>query len=792
MKKKTSLRLQDPYLQRETQRYEHPLPSREWITEMLEDRGVPLKTESLAILLDIAEHEMPFFERRLTAMARDGQILINRRGMVCAAEKLALVKCRVEAHKDGFGFAVPLTPDGQGDFVLPARQMRGLMHGDTVTVRPAGTDRRGRREGQVLDVIERAQKTVVGRLMIEHGIAMLSPEDSRLPDSILLEPDSVGKAKPGQVVVAQIDAYPDAHRPAVASVVEVLGNYADSGMEIEIAVRQHHLPHQFSTACEKAAAKIPSAVRKTDLKGREDLRDLPLVTIDGESSRDFDDAVYAEKQGRNFRLVVAIADVSHYVKPKDAIDADALDRATSVYFPRRVIPMLPESLSNGICSLNPDVDRLCMVCDMVFTYAGNLKSYRFYPAVMRSHARLTYTQVWDWIENGSDNPLKPHIDTLYKLYQILLKKRHQRGAMEFETTETEMIFDKQGKIKRIVPVVRNEAHRLIEECMLAANVCAAEFLLKHQHPALFRNHSGPTPEKLATLREQLGLLGLSLGGGDKPTPLDYAALFAQTADRPDRELIQVMLLRSMQQAVYEPENSGHFGLAYPAYTHFTSPIRRYPDLLVHRAIKAVLSGSRYNPAENWSALGIHSSQCERRADEASRDVENWLKTYYMQDKVGEVFSGTVSGMAGFGLFVTLDDIHIEGLVHISELGEDYFNYRAETMSIEGERSGLRFSMGDKVVVQVARADLDTRKIDLMLISGGSLPGKGKKPAVKGKTATAKGRARSPAPTGKPAAKSKAKAPAAPAKKTRSRKNSQPAQAAQPKAKRKPRPRKKNG
>ena len=792
MKKKTSLRLQDPYLQRETQRYEHPLPSREWITEMLEDRGVPLKTESLAILLDIAEHEMPFFERRLTAMARDGQILINRRGMVCAAEKLALVKCRVEAHKDGFGFAVPLSPDGQGDFVLPARQMRGLMHGDTVTVRPAGTDRRGRREGQVLDVIERAQKTVVGRLMIERGIAMLSPEDSRLPDSILLEPDSVGKAKPGQVVVAQIDAYPDAHRPAVASVVEVLGNYADSGMEIEIAVRQHHLPHQFSTACEKAAAKIPSAVRKTDLKGREDLRDLPLVTIDGESSRDFDDAVYAEKQGRNFRLVVAIADVSHYVKPKDAIDADALDRATSVYFPRRVIPMLPESLSNGICSLNPDVDRLCMVCDMVFTYAGNLKSYRFYPAVMRSHARLTYTQVWDWIQNGSDNPLKPHIDTLYKLYQILLKKRHQRGAMEFETTETEMIFDKQGKIKRIVPVVRNEAHRLIEECMLAANVCAAEFLLKHQHPALFRNHSGPTPEKLATLREQLGLLGLSLGGGEQPTPLDYAALFAQTADRPDRELIQVMLLRSMQQAMYEPENSGHFGLAYPAYTHFTSPIRRYPDLLVHRSIKAVLSGSRYNPAENWSALGIHSSQCERRADEASRDVENWLKTYYMQDKVGEVFSGTVSGMAGFGLFVTLDDIHIEGLVHISELGEDYFNYRAETMSIEGERSGLRFSMGDKVVVQVARADLDTRKIDLMLISGGSLPDKGKKPAVKWKTATAKGRARSPAPTGKPAAKSKAKAPAAPAKKTSSRKNSQPAQAAQPKAKRKPRTRKKSG
>ena len=792
--KKNSLRAQDPYLAREQQKYPHPLPSREWIIQLLETAGIPQKIPSLAKQLSISDSEYEFFERRLKAMARDGQILINRRNLVCAAEKLAIVKCRVEMHKDGFGFAVPLIPTGEGDLVLYERQTRGVMNGDIVTVRPLGLDRRGRREGQILDIIERAQTSIVGRFYLERGIAVLDPEDKRLTQNVILEPDSVAQFAPseGQVVVAEITAYPENHRPAVARITEVLGDYADSGMEIEIALRKHKLPHEFSAGCLKAAAKIPAKVRPSDRKNRVDLRNLPLVTIDGETSRDFDDAVYAEKIGRNYRLIVAIADVSHYVKPDDAIDQDAQERATSVYFPRRVIPMLPENLSNGICSLNPDVERLCMVCDMVFTYAGNLKSYRFYPAVMRSHARLTYTQVWDWIENGSDNPLKPHIDTLYKLYQILLKKRRQRGAMEFETTETEMIFDKQGKIKRIVPVVRNEAHRLIEECMLAANVCAAEFLLKHQHPALFRNHAGPTPEKLATLREQLGLLGLSLGGGDKPTPLDYAALFAQTADRPDRELIQVMLLRSMQQAVYEPENSGHFGLAYPAYTHFTSPIRRYPDLLVHRAIKAVLSGSRYNPAENWSALGIHSSQCERRADEASRDVENWLKTYYMQDKVGEVFSGTVSGMAGFGLFVTLDDIHIEGLVHISELGEDYFNYRAETMSIEGERSGLRFSMGDKVVVQVARADLDTRKIDLMLISGGNLPGKGKEPAAKGKTATAKGKARSPAPTGKPAAKSKAKVPAAPAKKTRSRKNSQPDQTIQPKAKRKPRTRKKSG
>lgn len=776
MKKKTSLRLQDPYLEREKQRYEHPLPSREWVIEILEDRGVPVKTESLAILLDIQEDELPFFERRLGAMARDGQVHINRRGAVCVAEKLAMVKCRIEAHKDGFGFAVPLTPDGQGDFVLYARQMRGLMHGDIVTVRPAGIDRRGRREGQVLDIIERAQKNVVGRLVMERGVAMLAPEDSRLTDNIILEPDSLGEARPGQVVVAEIDVYPEAHRPAVAKITEILGNYADSGMEIEIAVRKHQLPHRFSEACARAAEKVPAQVRKTDLKGRTDLRDLPLVTIDGETARDFDDAVYAEKQGRNYRLVVAIADVSHYVTPGNALDDDALERATSVYFPRRVIPMLPESLSNGICSLNPDVERLCMVCDMVFTYAGNLKSYRFYPAVMRSHARLTYNEVWDWIENGSDHVLKPQIDTLYKLYQILQKKRQQRGAMEFETTETQMIFDKNGKIKRIVPVVRNDAHKLIEECMLAANVCAADFLLKNKHPALFRNHLGPTPEKLATLREQLGLLGLSLGGGEQPSPKDYAELFAQTESRPDRELIQVMLLRSMQQAVYEPGSEGHFGLAYPAYTHFTSPIRRYPDLTVHRAIKAVLSGSQYVPKDSWQTLGAHTSFCERRADDASRDVENWLKTYYMQDKIGEVFGGTVSGMAGFGLFVTLDGIHIEGLVHISDLGEDYFNYRPETMSIEGERSGLRFHMGDKVVVQVARADLDTSKIDLTLVSGGTIgrAGKRKTAAKSGSKRNSAGNAaasgkRSTAQAGKSGKSADKKPPARSAAKSRRKK-----------------------
>ena len=719
--KSLNLREKDPFLKREKQRYEHPLPSREWIIELLEQKGVPSKIEVLARELSITEEEYEFFERRLKAMARDGQVLINRRGAVCAADKLDLVKCRVEAHKDGFGFAVPLTPTKDGDFVLYERQMRGIMHGDIVTVRPAGIDRKGRREGTVLDIVERAQSKVVGRFYMDRGVAILEAEDKRLNQSIVLEPDSVAYFKPesGQVIVGEIETYPEQNRPAVAKIIEVLGDYADSGMEIEIAVRKHHLPHQFSEACTKAAKKIPDHVRKSDLKGRVDLRDLPLVTIDGETARDFDDAVFAEKVGRNYRLVVAIADVSHYVRPDDAIDTDAQERSTSVYFPRRVIPMLPENLSNGICSLNPDVERLCMVCDMVITYAGNIKEYRFYPAVMRSHGRLTYNQVWDWISDDLDHPHKAQIDTLYKLFKILQKKRFERGAVEFESVETQMLFDDNGKIEKIVPVVRNDAHKLIEECMLAANVCAAEFLMKNKHTALFRNHLGPTPEKLATLREQLGLLGLQLGGGDNPTPKDYAALAEQFKGRPDAELLQVMMLRSMQQAVYEPHCDGHFGLAYEAYAHFTSPIRRYPDLTVHRAIKAVLNQQTYTPNKSWQALGVHTSFCERRADDASRDVENWLKTYYMRDKVGEIFEGKISGMTNFGLFVTLDGIHIDGLVHISDLGEDYFNFRPEIMAIEGERSGIRFNMGDKVSVRVARADLDTSKIDLTLISGGS-------------------------------------------------------------------------
>lgn len=713
-KKNQSLRAKDPYLSREQAKYTHPLPSREWIIQLLEHAGIPQSIPSLAKQLTIQPSEYEFFEHRLKAMARDGQILINRRGLVCIANKLAILKCRVIAHKDGFGFATPLNQTNhEEDFVLYERQMRGVMHGDIVTVRPLGLDKRGRQEGQVLDIIERAQSKVIGRFHLERGVALLIPEDTRL-QSILLEPNSVQhlNVELGQVIVGEIESYPNQHRPAVAKLIEVLGDYADSGMEIEIALRKHQLPHQFSQACEKESSRIANTVRPSERKNRIDLRNLPLVTIDGEHSRDFDDAVYAEKVGRHYRLIVAIADVAHYVKPQSALDQDAKERATSVYFPRRVIPMLPEKLSNGICSLNPEVERLCMVCDMTITYAGNIQSYQFYPATIKSHARLTYQQVWDWLQHGSQSPLLPHIQTLYKLYQILHKKRQKRGAIEFDSTETQMIFNDDGKIERIEPIIRNDAHKLIEECMLAANVCAADFLLTHKQHSLFRNHAGPTPEKLTALREQLALLGLQLKGGEKPTPKDYAHLADQINERSDKELIQTMLLRSMQQAVYEDHNSGHFGLAYPHYTHFTSPIRRYPDLLVHRSIKAILSGSPYET--NWKEIANHSSFCERRADEAARDVENWLKTYYMQDKIGEIFTGKITHMTNFGIFVTLDNIHIEGMIHISDLGKDYFNYHSELLAMIGERSGKRFNMGDSLTIQVARADLENSKIDFIL------------------------------------------------------------------------------
>nr|WP_199067662.1 ribonuclease R [Chromobacterium sp. ASV5] len=717
-----SLREQDPYLEREKLKYANPLPSREYLLQLLAEQGVPLFPEELAQMLSISEAELSFFERRLLAMERDGQVIINRKGAVCVAEKLDLVRCKVVGHRDGYGFAAPDEGEGKGvDIFLPEREMRKVMHGDRVMIQPSGVDRRGRQEGRVAEVLEHAVTRLVCRIQHERGVWVARPEDKRINHDILIEPGGEAGASDGQVVTVDIVQYPDGRRQPVGRVAEVLGNYADPGMEIEIALRKHALPHVFSEDALAQAKATPKKVRKKDWsKDRVDLRDLPLVTIDGETARDFDDAVYAEKSGKGFRLVVAIADVSFYVQPGDALDTDARERGTSVYFPRRVIPMLPEALSNGICSLNPEVERMCMVCDMQINAKGEVKKYKFYPAVMQSKARLTYNQVWDWLQNGSDHPMLAHVQDLYALFKILLAARAKRGAIEFESTETQMIFNDQGKIERIVPVVRNNAHRLIEECMLAANVCSADFLLKSGHKALFRVHEGPTPEKLENLRAYLRLVGLTLGGDDKPSAKDYAKLAEHIHGRPDAPVLQTMLLRSMQQAVYTPDNNGHFGLAYEAYTHFTSPIRRYPDLLVHRAIKAVLKGEKYKPGK-WAQLGEHCSMTERRADDASRDVESWLKTYYMRDKVGEIFQGKISAVTGFGVFVLLDDVYVEGLVHISELGKDYFHFKKEVQAIVGEKTGVQYRLGDTLRVKVVSANLESAQVDFALVRDGDLP-----------------------------------------------------------------------
>ncbi|MBI4207067.1 MAG: ribonuclease R [Betaproteobacteria bacterium] len=708
----------DPFFERERARYAEPVPSREYILQILNDRGVPVAEDELERLLGITEGERVAFHRRLSAMEREGEIMHNRRNAICVVDKLDLVRGRIQGHPDGYGFLI--RDDGGPDLFLEPKEMLKALHGDRVMARQSGVDRRGRPEGKIVEVLEHAHNHLVGRLHVEHGVLFVVAEDKRISQDFMVPPAEAGGAKPGQVVTAEVLAQPSKHGQAVARVIEVLGNYADPGMEIEIALRKHELPHVFPREVERLCRKIPDGVTDQDRRGRVDLCALPLVTIDGETAKDFDDAVYCEMAGADsFRLIVAIADVSHYVRHDDALDRDALKRGNSVYFPRRVIPMLPEQLSNGLCSINPEVERLCVACDMQIDAHGEIESYRFYPAVMRSHARLTYTLVADVLDDPRGaaarrhRKLLPHLDNLHRLYKLLARARERRGAIDFETIETEMIFDDHGKIARIVPVKRNDAHRLIEECMLAANVCASDFLRQNDHPMLYRIHEGPTPEKLAALRDFLKGFGFSLTGGDEPHARDYAKLLARVKDRPDAQLLQTVMLRSLQQAVYSPDNVGHFGLAYESYTHFTSPIRRYPDLLVHRAIKAVLARKRYEPG-NWHELGARCSMTERRADDATRDVVAWLKCYYMQDKIGESFEGSISGVTAFGTFVALDDVYVEGLVHVSDLGNDYFHFDAVKHQLMGERTKKRYRLGDRLRLRVARVDLDTSKIDFVL------------------------------------------------------------------------------
>ncbi len=663
-----------------------------------------------------------------------------------------------------------LRDDGQSDIYLPSNEMRAVLHKDRVKARVVRHDRKGRPEGRVVEIVERPPQPIIGRLLQESGVWLVAPEDKRYGQDILIPKGATGTAKPGQVVVVELTEPPALFGQPVGRVKEVLGEVDDPGMEIEIAVRKYSVPHVFSDACVALARGLPDKVRPQDKKHRIDLTDVPLVTIDGEDARDFDDAVYCEpaKVGRSkgWRLLVAIADVSHYVETGSAIDIDAYDRATSVYFPRRVIPMLPEKLSNGLCSLNPEVERLCMVCDMLVTGKGEVHAYQFYPAVMFSHARFTYTEVAAILGNTRGPEAmrrKERVQDLLHLhdvYRALLGARNQRGAVDFDTVETQIVCDENGRIEKIVPRTRNEAHRVIEEAMLAANVCSADFIAQHKHPGLFRVHEGPTPEKKELLRNYLKAIGLGLSISDDPKPAEFQAIASATKDRPDAQQIHSMLLRSMQQAIYTPINSGHFGLAYEAYTHFTSPIRRYPDLLVHRVIKAILSHHKYQlpalptPGEAhaklakrlqktqssrleghvgepeakpkkvsaetlaWQAAGLHCSANERRADEASRDVEAWLKCKYMREHLGEEYGGVVTAATGFGIFVTLDAMYVEGLVHITELGGEYFKFDEARQELRGERTGIRYSVGTRVQVQVSRVDLDGRKIDFRLIRDG--------------------------------------------------------------------------
>jgi ribonuclease R len=720
MKKRRAPRSADPFREREASRYERPIASREFMLQTLVEAGVPLADEELARRLAIAPEEREAFERRVAAMERDGQILRNRKGAILVPTKLDLVAARVEGHPDGYGFAVV---EGGDDLYLGDQEMRKVLHGDRVMVRASGADRRGRREGTIVEVIERVNSRIVGRLHQEHRIFFVQPSERRISQNVLVALEDAGGARAGQVVVAELTAQPDGHNPPIGRIVELLGDAADPGIEIEIALRKHALPFRFSARAEALASGFPKEPRESDLSGRQDLRPLALVTIDGETARDFDDAVYCEEARDGYKLVVAIADVSHYVRSGDALDAEARERGNSVYFPRRVIPMLPEALSNGLCSLNPEVDRLCVACDMAIGTKGQNRSYRFYPAVMRSRARLTYTAVAAALADPRGEAarrlkgLLPRLELLDEVFRALLKAREERGAIDFETVETEFVFDDKGRLERIDRVERNDAHRIIEECMLAANVCASDFLSKRRHPALYRVHEGPTAPKLADLREFLKGFGLQLAGGDKPTAKHYAKLLESVRKRPDVQLLQTVLLRSLKQAQYSPENVGHFGLAYEHYTHFTSPIRRYPDLLVHRAIKTVLEGGRYSPG-NWAELGAHCSQTERRADEATREVASWLKCYYMRDRVGEEFEGSVSAVTSFGIFVALDDFYVEGLVHISELGQDYFHFDATKHQLLGDRTRKSYRLADRVKVKIVRVDLESSRIDFVLAGGG--------------------------------------------------------------------------
>ena len=729
----------DPFQQREAEKYDNPIPSREFILAHLDKREKPANREELGRELGISgEEQIEALRRRLRAMERDGQLVFTRRQCYALPERLDLLRGKVIGHRDGYGFL--RIENSKDDLYLSAEQMKFCMHGDIILAQPGGSDRKGRREARVVRVVEPRNNQIVGRYFVDAGAGFVVPDDSRLSFDILIEPEFTLNARMGAVVVVELEKRPTRRAKAIGRVIEILGDDMGTSLAVDMALRTHEIPHSWPEAVEQQMAALSEQVPEQAKAGRIDLRHLPLVTIDGEDARDFDDAVYCQKKrGGGWRLWVAIADVSYYVRPGSELDNEAQQRGTSVYFPSQVVPMLPEVLSNGLCSLNPQVDRLCMVCEMTISAAGKLSGYKHYEAVMNSHARLTYNKVWNILQGDQElrehyAPLVGDLEELHRMYQVLETSRAQRGGISFETEEAKFIFNAERRIERVERTVRNDAHKLIEECMILANIASARFVEKYQEPALFRDHDRPSEDSIKSFRTVLSELGLSLSGGNKPAPLDYSELLEKIADRPDAEMLQTMLLRSMKQAVYDPENRGHFGLALASYAHFTSPIRRYPDLLLHRAIKYLLAknagelqanstpaGGYHYDLQQMLQLGQHCSMTERRADEATREVSDWLKCDFMQDQVGNTFSGVISSVTGFGFFVRLNDLFIDGLVHVSTLDNDYYRFDAVGQRLIGESGAHTYRLGDIVEIRVDAVHMDERKIDFALISSKRQP-----------------------------------------------------------------------
>lgn len=722
--KKQDRNRKDKHAKREAEKYQNPIASREFILEFLAEKGQPVTYKQLVIELALkSQEEQEALRRRLLAMLRDGQLHQNRRGAYAPIGKLQMIPGRVIAHKDGYGFVIP--DDGSDDLFINARHMRAVFHEDRVLARVAEVDNRGRREGVIVEVLERNTPELVGRFCTESGAHFVQASNQRITQDILIPPSETLDAKPGQMVLVKITEQPTTQNRPSGKIVQILGEHMAPGMEIDVAIHNHGLPTEWPEDVLKEVQKYSPEVSEEAIVGRKDLRNLSFVTIDGEDAKDFDDAVYCVKRPNgSWTLYVAIADVDYYVRQKGALDTEAKNRGNSVYFPGRVIPMLPEVLSNQLCSLNPMVNRLTMVCEMAISATGKITRYAFFESVIKSKARLTYNKVYAMVEQNDValqqeyKELYPHLQELFALFRVLHKARIKRGSIDFDLPETKIIFGENRKIEKIVPLHRNDAHRLIEECMLCANICAAKFLLTNDCPGLYRDHEGPNPDKLKDLHRFLGELGLKLPGGEEPTPKDYATLLHQIADRPEAHMIQTVLLRSLSQAVYSPHNKGHFGLAFDAYTHFTSPIRRYPDLVVHRAIRRILQ-RQYQPGEkdpHLESLGDHCSMTERRADDATREAVDWLKCEFMMDKIGEEYLAIITGVTNFGFFAELQDIYAEGLVHISTLPSDYYNFDPIKHELRGERSNKRFRLTDKVLVKVARVDLDERQIDFVLVT----------------------------------------------------------------------------